>query len=557
MKGLYNTYIKRALHPGTGSGFANQGNIYLVASVLLVATSITALILAVNAPVKGLFSTVVILVILISIALLSVLVFTMHEQYLANIRTQRLKLARAERKYRNVFESNSFGIYESTVSGKLIDINQAALDIVGYTQQEMEAQNTLAHYIDPDERARFEAAISTDGQVRDFPIRLRHRDGHELYCLVTSAAIKNAEGEVTGYQGILRDFTAQKAAEVALRHSEKKFRDFFEASPDPIFVEAHDGMILDVNPAACQLHGLDATEMIGRKFTDFVPPQHRAKVRDNFDNFVRGGLNYIESQAVDPAGTAIPVGISASNITFEGVPAVLLHVRDISKRVAAEQELRRLSAHLDEALEEERKRISRDLHDDLGQDLTALKFDTAFLLRQLQAGGEVQQPLAEKTESMVGLVNGTLEKVRSISASLRPSVLDEMGLLSAMEWHSEDFAKRTGIACEVNTNDTAVVEQHPELSTGLFRIFQEALTNVARHSGATRVHVDLNGIENEVVLEISDNGRGISAADMHNTTSVGLTGMKERAAHLGGVIEFKGVPGKGTSITVNIPLKTG
>lgn len=553
LKRLYNTWLRNALKTGPGTGLANQSNIYLLASILLVAISITGLLLFFDTPMAGLVSTVILLAVLISLTLMSVLVFLMHEQYLANIQQQAASLQRAERKYTNIFDSNSLGIYETTVGGKVVAINQAALDIIGYAADEVDNIRTIDHYVDADEREHFEAAMRSNGQVRDFPIQLRDRNGKELYCLVTSSAIRDSEGTITGYQGILRDFTAQKAAELALRHSERKFRDFFEASTDPIFVEAHSGIILDVNPAACALHGLDAETMIGCPFTDFVPLEHRAKVKDNFENFVAGGLQYIESKAVDPTGRTIPVGISASAITFEGVPAVLLHVRDISKRVAAEEELRRLSVHLEEALEEERKAISRDLHDDLGQDLTALKFDMAFLDRKLKADASTDAELTNKTGSMVELVSGTLEKVRSISARLRPSVLDDMGLLSAMEWHSEDFASRTGIACDLTAQENELLETHPEISTALFRIFQEALTNVARHSGATRVQIDLNSIEGEIIMEISDNGRGLMAEEMQNTKSVGLTSMKERAANMGGMIHLKGVPGKGTSITVTIP----
>ena len=132
--------------------------------------------------------------------------------------------------------------------------------------------------------------------------------------------------------------------------------------------------------------------------------------------------------------------------------------------------------------------------------------------------------------------------------------LDEMGLLSAMEWHSEDFSRRTGITCELSVNDAGAIEAHPEIGTGLFRIFQEALTNVVRHSGGSKVQVDLNNIDGEVIMEISDNGRGITTAELTNSNSVGLTSMKERAANLGGIIHFKGVPGKGTSISVTIPI---
>jgi signal transduction histidine kinase len=217
------------------------------------------------------------------------------------------------------------------------------------------------------------------------------------------------------------------------------------------------------------------------------------------------------------------------------------------------QQLRALSVYLQSVREEERTRIAREVHDELGQALTSCKLDVSWIASKLP---KELKPLQDKARALTAHIDATIQTVRRISSELRPGVLDHLGLAAALEWQATEFQNRTGIKCDVQTNvQEAMLEQN--LSTTLFRIFQETLTNVIRHAGATLVTVQLQQVHGRITLEVSDNGRGISKDEISNTKSMGLLGMRERAALLGGVFKISRVPhGHGTRVVVSLPLRS-
>jgi len=218
---------------------------------------------------------------------------------------------------------------------------------------------------------------------------------------------------------------------------------------------------------------------------------------------------------------------------------------------ASQTQLRLLSAHLQQAREEERIRIAREIHDELGQALAGLKMDVAWLQRTLDRQAA---SVAPKLEDMSRLIDTTVQMVRRISAELRPSLLDDLGLAAAMEWQLDEFRERTGLECVFHSNleDSAL---NADSATAVFRIFQETLTNVARHAQATRVVVALEESLETLTLRVQDNGRGITEADIGKAKSFGLLGMRERVHLLVGEIDIQSVPGQGTTITIRIPLQ--
>jgi signal transduction histidine kinase len=198
--------------------------------------------------------------------------------------------------------------------------------------------------------------------------------------------------------------------------------------------------------------------------------------------------------------------------------------------------------------------IAREIHDQLGQALTALKMDLSFVHKGLsKARTTGRARLGERTLSMSGLIDETIQSVRRIATNLRPGILDDLGLVAAIDWQAQDFQNRTGVACRF-VPDIEDIGLDQDRSTAAFRIFQETLTNVARHSGATEVDVKLFRRDDWASLEITDNGKGISPADISGNRSLGLLGMRERANLLGGELQISGAPGAGTTVTVRIPL---
>jgi signal transduction histidine kinase len=229
---------------------------------------------------------------------------------------------------------------------------------------------------------------------------------------------------------------------------------------------------------------------------------------------------------------------------------------DITERKKSEeqlsrlnQELRNLTAHLDSIREEERGNISRMIHDELGQALTALKMDVCWLRKGLT---ENQHSLVDLTDSMVGLIDVTFQKVRWLSTVLRPTWLDDLGLPDSIKWLAEEFQEMTDIKCRISIDRKLDLDK--QLSTTIYRIFQEALTNIFRHSKASQVRISLKMQNGHVVLKVNDNGVGISKKQLSSLRSFGIIGMRERAQFLGGTFEVKGVKNKGTAIVVTIPV---
>ena len=215
------------------------------------------------------------------------------------------------------------------------------------------------------------------------------------------------------------------------------------------------------------------------------------------------------------------------------------------------ERLRALAANLELVREEERTEIARELHDQLGQALTAMKFDLAWLTDRLV---QKDATLAQKAKVVTAQMDAMIKTVRRIATELRPGMLDDLGLAASVEWLARDFEKRTGIVCAVNVSmpDLPVPRAH---ALALFRIFQEALTNVARHAGAQLIEVSLKATPEVLTLEVHDDGRGIKAGEIAGLHSLGLLGMRERAQRLDGTFQIRSVPGDGTIITVSIPLK--
>ena len=216
------------------------------------------------------------------------------------------------------------------------------------------------------------------------------------------------------------------------------------------------------------------------------------------------------------------------------------------------EQLRHLSASLQAVREEEKARIARELHDELGQALTGLKMDLALLVTQL---APEQQGAIDQANAMKTLIESTVASVRRIATELRPLMLDDLGLVSTIEWLVNDFSRRTGIAVDL-TLPEAEFEVDPGLSTALFRVLQESLTNVARHAGADHVRVTLAGTGRDVRLTVDDDGKGIDAALEGVSKTYGLLGMRERASILGGELTVHSNPGAGTSIVMIVPRQT-
>jgi two-component system sensor histidine kinase UhpB len=219
------------------------------------------------------------------------------------------------------------------------------------------------------------------------------------------------------------------------------------------------------------------------------------------------------------------------------------------KLIESQEQLHNLSLHLQSVREGESTRIAREIHDELGQLLTALKMDLSWLSKKLTNG---QKPLLEKTRSMSKLTDMIIQTVQRISTELRPVILDDLGLVPAIEWQAQEFEDRTNIKCET-TIDCGDIDLDQDRSTALFRIFQEALTNITRHAEATKIKVSFKEKPGKLLLKIKDNGRGITEEQVSDPKSLGLIGIRERIYPWGGEVKIKGLSKTGTTLTVILP----
>lgn len=219
----------------------------------------------------------------------------------------------------------------------------------------------------------------------------------------------------------------------------------------------------------------------------------------------------------------------------------------------SQEELRKLSRHLHFVRERESKRIAREIHDELGQALTALKMELTWISKNLPLTHELHRLVSAKAKSMSSLVDSTIKKVQRIASELRPGVLDDLGLVPAIEWLGQDFGRRTKIKCLTNLASFDY-DLDPECSTAVFRILQEAMTNVTRHAKASQIRVSLKEKKGTLELKIRDNGKGIREKAIFSPDSLGLIGMRERLRPFQGEIQIKGIPDKGTTLTINLPI---
>ncbi|MGH7628672.1 MAG: PAS domain-containing sensor histidine kinase [Gemmatimonadales bacterium] len=385
----------------------------------------------------------------------------------------------------------------------------------------------------------------------------RRLDGQPIWVEGDYLCLYAPDGRIMGHFGIQRDITARRQAEEALRFSEEKFAKAFRASPLRVCISTlEEGRFVDVNEAFLRDFGLTREQVIGRRSADlglWDDPAERRTLREALER--DGSVHELEFRGAT-RGRAEITSLSAELIQVRGEACILAVATDITDRRRQEDEIRRsreelraLAARLQSVREDERTRISREVHDELGQALTGLRLDFSWLKGRLKDRPE----LAERVQSAVSRIDGTIDTVRRIATELRPSVLDHLGLVAAVEWQAQEFEKRTGITVRLELSSA-----HPAVddarATTVFRILQESLTNVARHASATRVEIALALGPDAVTLQVADDGRGISEAERTALRSLGLVGIRERAIACGGECTIEGRAGQGTTVTARIPL---
>ncbi len=351
--------------------------------------------------------------------------------------------------------------------------------------------------------------------------------------------------------------------ETVLVPSEELLAEILDNAAEAIISIDESQRIIMFNQGAEQIYGYGAKEVLGKPLELLLPARFIGVHRQHVLNFAAAPENArriakdIEIFGRRKDGSEFLADASISKLKLAGETIFTAILWDLTERKKAEEELRRsreelriLAARLQQAREEERAVVAREIHDQLSGALTALKMDLSFLANRVP---REDVALTERAENMSRIIDATLSSVRDIATQLRPSVLDDLGLVAAIEWQAEDFRNRSGIQCHLNL-ECGEIALDKNRSTAIFRIFQEALTNVARHARASEVWIGLTAEAGNLILDIRDNGRGITQEEISSSKSLGLLGMRERAFAFGGEIVIGVGPGGGTTVTLKIPV---
>ena len=472
------------------------------------------------------------------------------------------KLRESEAKFRALYDSTGDAVMLMDESG-YIDCNKATLEIFGCTTLERfnsRHPSDFSPMLQPcgmDSLTLSKQRIATAMEKGSHFFEWVHMRAGTSECfpaeVLLSATKLNGKSVI---QATVRDITERKLAEESFQKSSEEIKDLYNNAPCGYHSLDKDGVICRINNTELEWLGYTRDEVVGKMvWTDLVGVESALLYKKRFPQFMeRGRLRDIECEMIRKDGTTF-FGIVNATAIYDANGDFLMSrstVTNIDRLKLAERQQQKLAAHLQTVREEEKVGISREIHDDLGGTLTAMKIEAHWLKNELLASKEVTSML-DHVEAMSQLVDNAAASMRNIVTGLRPTMIDDLGLLAALEWQAEQFQKRTGINCLVNCIGNKG-DLDKKLSIALFRIAQEALTNVLRHSGASQVEIEYHHSDDEVVLSVIDNGRGMSQGKAELATCYGILGMRERVKHHDGRISFDTPLGGGVNVTVLLPL---
>lgn len=477
------------------------------------------------------------------------------------------ELQRLKEYLENVIDNSVDAIGIVDRHGKFILWNRRAAEIYGYQFEELSGKTAFDLYADPEELRRMLARLQQDGVVREYEITMKKKDG-SIVPMDISISLLKEEGRTIGSVCVARDLSERKKNEQELKRArdelsrysqelERQVRERTRAissivrhTPAVVYLKDRFGRYKLVNPRFEELYGFHNQDVQGQTDRDIFSPAIAAQFEaHDLKVLQEGRALQVEEQITLADGPQTYLSVKFPIYNEQGEPEGLCGIStDITELKKAQEQLRLLSGSIMASQEKERTAIARELHDELGQILTAMRMDAVWLSERLK--GCDDQAVA-RAQTLCDLIDQTIDEVRGLAIRLRPGMLDDFGLIDALDWYTKDFAKRTGITCKFKAAEPLVVDDL--VATAAYRIAQEALTNVARHSFATRVQVSLEEKNGCFTLAVKDNGQGFQPQHLDDSSCLGLAGMRERAALVGGSLELQAKPGKGTRVLFRLP----
>ena len=475
------------------------------------------------------------------------------------------KIRESEIRFRTLSRTAPVGIFETDAHGSTTYVNETWLQYSGMHFDEAMGDGWL-RAVHPDDKDWLQQGWHSKTEMKSESVseyRIVDKEGKIRWVNGRAVPVFNNDGSVSGYIGITLDITEKKTSEERIINSEESKRLILNSALDAIVIVDTASKIIFWNPQAENIFGWTAEEVTGKSLMQtIIPAEYEAAHRQGMQRFLQTGegpiLNrLIEVTACNKEGSLFPIELSILPVEQETGKTFCAFIRNITERRQAEsslkqssEQLRELSRHLQKVREEERLRIAREIHDELGQQLTGLKMDVAWLMRKTVQDDPV---IKDKFDEALSLVDKAVQSIRRISTELRPSVIDDLGLNAALEWQVEEIGRRMDVEIEYKNsfNDSNI---HPDISIGIFRIMQESLTNIVKHAAAYKINIDISQAGNAIRLIVEDDGIGFDTNAKQDQLTFGLIGIKERTSMLQGECAIYSEPNTGTRIEVSIPL---
>lgn len=442
--------------------------------------------------------------------------------------------------------------------------NPAAEDIFGWDEKEIIGkENPITDISSTDGYWGIFTKVMKGQIITNYEMISTRKDGNLINIILSASPLKDTRGEIKGVVYLFTNITENKLSEEALLESELRYRSFVRNFQGIAYRLLPNKNLVFINGAVENLTGYTESDFLEGKvvWRNLIKPEDLYLLLEQDDKIgiIPGFESDLEYRILrkDKAIRWIHEHLQNISDRHSNVIYVQGTFQDVTQRKEAEEELKRsrehlrnLALHVESTREEEKKHIAFEIHDELGHALTALKLELSWIIKKKHLRQDV---MLERVKKMSDMIDSTIRKVRSISSELRPSVLDHFGLIAAIEWQTAEFQKRSAVRCRLNM-EISDIKLDEKRSIAVFRIFQEVLTNVARHAQATRIDIHLEKVENTLVLRVSDNGKGIKQDQINNRKSFGLISMNERANALGGKLTISGVIGIGTTVILKLPI---
>jgi PAS domain S-box-containing protein len=482
-------------------------------------------------------------------------------------------LRESEERYRGLYHHTPAMLHSIDISGRIVSVSDYWSDVLGYRREEAIGRRLTSFFTEESRRYAEEKVFKEffkTGFIKEVPYQFVKKNKETIDVILSAIADRDEQGHIIRTLAVSIDVTERKRAEEALKHAKEELSQYsqdlerqvqnrtreinsiLKYTPAVVYIKDKEGRYILANSRFEELFDIKNGAAIGKTDCEVLPAGVADQFRASDLRVLRNSQSYQENEHIPQADgqrtyLSVKFPVFDESEAISGVCGILTDITALKK---AQDQLRRLSAGIMANQEKERSAIARELHDELGQVLTALRMDSVWMQKRLKKS---DSKASERALTMCRLIDKNIEDVRGMAFRLRPGVLDDLGLVDALDWYTSDFERRTEITCIFERDNVPPLSE--TVATAAYRIAQEAITNVARHAFASRVEVVLKVQNGILTLKVADNGLGFNSLVLSDSEGLGVAGMRERATLINGTLEVDSQPEKGTRVYFKVPLE--